>query len=407
MLFDFARLRRGRTGDAAVEKPELVAADSSRGVRHYAYVDALRGAAFLLVFALHLGQALNIGPSFLGDIAARGFAGVQLFYVLSAYTLCLSLNDRAGEASPVRSFFLRRLFRIAPMYWVAILLYLAVYGATPRWGAPEGVTASDVWLNVFFLHGVSPEALNGVVPGGWSVAVEMQFYLLLPILFAVSASLTGLGLLSIGSLVVCAFGTPLLENAAIAWFPADSSGLIHEFAYFSLVSQLPVFMCGIALFRLERLRAPPLAAAFAIKIRDNARLLSIVIVCVVTALAFPVAPGVWPPRLAPGVPGHIGYGFLFALLVFAQAMIDNRVTRYFGKVSFSAYLLHPLCIHFALHWPGPQADPLIFTSLALGSTLILASIGYAVVETPGLVTGKFVVGTLAAKDCGGGDASRA
>ena len=70
-----------------------------------------------------------------------------------------------------------------PLFWIAIVFYLLVTrGRGIRNLAPDGVSASDVLLTFFFLHWASVTAFNSVVPGGWSIAVEMQFYLLFPLL---------------------------------------------------------------------------------------------------------------------------------------------------------------------------------------------------------------------------------
>ena len=88
----------------------------------YAWIDALRGFAILGVLAHHSFQYVRgmSGPAkFLGGF---GKMGVQLFFVASAITLCLSTAKRA-ERHPVLSFYVRRYFRIAPLYYLAIIFY--------------------------------------------------------------------------------------------------------------------------------------------------------------------------------------------------------------------------------------------------------------------------------------------
>ena len=69
------------------------------------------------------------------------------------------------------------------MFWIALIFYLLfTRGEGFRTWAPHGISAGDVLLTFFFLHWGSVTAFNSVVPGGWSIAVEMQFYLLFPLL---------------------------------------------------------------------------------------------------------------------------------------------------------------------------------------------------------------------------------
>src|SRR5580692_9521155 len=97
-----------------------------------AYLDGLRAVAALMVFAGHAaaGGLLPLAP--LGSIGfslvSHGPYGVTIFFVLSAYTLCMSVAPRFdGEPVSWRAYFIRRFFRIAPLYYV-VMLYAAYHG---------------------------------------------------------------------------------------------------------------------------------------------------------------------------------------------------------------------------------------------------------------------------------------
>ncbi len=144
-------------------------------VSHLRYIDALRGIAFLGVLAVHGTQQV---PAFRGvGLAATGQYGVQLFFLMSAVTLLRSFAVRGtGEANPLRNYFLRRFFRIAPLFWFGIVLYYFVLGNGPSPWAPEGVHLWQYAATATFTHGWLPTSINSVVPGGWSIAVEMTFF---------------------------------------------------------------------------------------------------------------------------------------------------------------------------------------------------------------------------------------
>ena len=128
---------------------------------------------------VHTGQFCGVAP--VSAITNAGAYGVHLFFVASAFTLFSSLQQRSrSEKRPTLNFFLRRFFRIAPPFWLAILFYVWWKGTGPQYWAPHGIGWLDVLATACFAHGWSPTMINSVVPGGWSIAVEMNFYLLVP-----------------------------------------------------------------------------------------------------------------------------------------------------------------------------------------------------------------------------------
>jgi peptidoglycan/LPS O-acetylase OafA/YrhL len=356
----------------------------------HTYIDALRGVAFLGVFLFHSSVLLPKAAPLVTDMFSRGYAGVELFYVLSAYTLSVSLSHRSASCGYLFDYALRRFFRIAPMYWLSIALYCWYFGFDPRWHLGYGVGVSDIVLNALFLHGFDAFALNGVVPGGWSVAVEVQFYLLLPLLLALSSTPRGLALTFVAAIVLSSAGTPLIE-ASVGGASAGRSELAHEFGYFSLVSQLPVFLCGVGLYRIVSWRRALLFTSCGAVGLTRGQL-STSVVLGVLAVGFPVALSASPWRLLSGFPNYVGYGLLSALLVYAlmlqaNSLIDNPLTRYLGKISYGCYLMHLLVIQLVTSY-FRELDGFTALLLSLALTALLASAAHALVEKPGLTLGR-------------------
>jgi exopolysaccharide production protein ExoZ len=133
----------------------------------------------MAVVATHVQLLTPDLPFVVKRYADFGAYGVPLFFVVSALTLSASWDGRHEGAGP---FYVRRLFRIAPMFWLAICLYLVFPWPWRSFWAPHGVTVASIVLTATFLHGWTPETINAVVPGGWSVATEWGFYLLFPAL---------------------------------------------------------------------------------------------------------------------------------------------------------------------------------------------------------------------------------
>ncbi len=350
---------------------------------------------------LHASLMTEGLPPLLGEILGRGYAGVQLFFVVSALTLAMSLKGRAAEPAPLTAFYIRRLFRIAPMFWCAIALYLLNDGFGPRWGAPHGLESTDVALAALFLHGFGLHALNGVVPGGWSVAVEMQFYLLLPLLLFFANSLKRTAILLAVMIVISALSLPALDALAGRLYPGAPHDLVHEFAFFSLPTQLPVFGCGLLLYRLLGPDREALAR-FEKYLPANVHWRAALILLVVLALGLPINWSATPLALVHRFPGHIGYGVLFALSAYALAraplpLLVNRITRFLGDISYSAYLLHFSVLEHVdrLMRPITTGRPLLHLVLlgsgALFTTAVVAAVTRHLVERPGIEIGRMLI----------------
>jgi exopolysaccharide production protein ExoZ len=171
--------------------------------------------------------------------------GVQLFFVVSALSLTLSWQARQpADLRDIRDYLLRRFFRVAPMFYVGICLYLFLFGWRPRLYAPEGIGAIEVALTALLLHGWWPTALNSVVPGGWSIADEAMFYLVLPAIMLFKRSLTWLTIVTIGSLVasrlILFFS---LQHLPAVW--AFHPSLFLPTLQWGFPNQLPNFLFGV------------------------------------------------------------------------------------------------------------------------------------------------------------------
>jgi len=93
----------------------------------YPFIDALRGYAVLMVITCHAGAAFPELPYPLKRVTNFGWHGVQMFFLMSCVTLLLSWqSDEAKGRTDVISFWLRRFFRIAPLYYLAAAFYFLI-----------------------------------------------------------------------------------------------------------------------------------------------------------------------------------------------------------------------------------------------------------------------------------------
>lgn len=160
--------------------------------------------------------------------------------------MCYMWEQRKGEQRPIANFYIRRFLRIAPLFWLAIPLYLYMNGLEATYWAPEGISGRQVFLTATFLHGFWPDSINSVVPGGWSIAVEMTFYAFFPFLILVFRNNKTYYLSA--ALVLWIFNTFIFQNFLINFFSqhyqTNSTSIVKDFLYLNFINQAPVFLLG-------------------------------------------------------------------------------------------------------------------------------------------------------------------
>ena len=158
----------------------------NQNITKFQQIDILRGLAILMVIIVHVSQIIS-GDLVFKFIFAYGQMGVQMFFLASAFTLSYSMDYRHEEKNAIKFFFLRRFFRIAPGYYVGIIIYFLISLLLNHLSISDSLGINhdpkNIIINILFLNGLLPEENNNVVPGGWSIGTEMIFYLIFPLIF--------------------------------------------------------------------------------------------------------------------------------------------------------------------------------------------------------------------------------
>jgi len=356
--------------------------------KRYAFIDALRGIAILGVIILHTHQSVKDLPSWLRTIANQGAMGVELFFIISAFTLFLSLAIR-NEPNKTFNFFIRRFFRIAPLFFFGILLYLLIDGFRPRLWAPDGISWIHILLTALFLNGFHPTTITSVVPGGWSIAVEMNFYLLVPLLFSkikkIHHALWGFFLSAAISIAIKYFiSSWLIANST---FPRY---LIGMFVNLWFPNHFPIFFLGFVIFFIF------------MNYHQNIKKPLVWSVCLYASIGlFFIVPflcsGSNTFRLL--ILGVIIFFFVIAF-IYKNKSIVNKPLCYVGKISFSCYILHFAVIKLIVIacrslLPklnlAPIATYILFFILTLFLTIIFGSLTYKCIEVPGMKLGRLII----------------
>lgn len=209
-------------------------------------IDSFRFIAIAFVIFYHLLQKTHLyllkDPSLMTSRLNRG---VQLFFTVSGFVLALPFAKfwlKKGRKVDLKMYFLRRLTRIEPPYLVSVLLCLVVLIVVKR--EPVGMLMPHFLATLFYMHSAIYAALSTINPVVWSLEVEIQFYLLVPLLvyvFAIRDKRIRRTVLVVSTLALSVFGLSL-------------NG--HYRSSHSLVGTLQFFIAGFLLADLYLLDAP-------------------------------------------------------------------------------------------------------------------------------------------------------
>src|ERR1700733_5103315 len=157
-------------------------------------LDGLRGIAILFVLAFHFLQFFQSHGSYMPGhlvvhLIGMGWTGVDLFFVLSGFLIGGILLDARASPTYFRTFYARRFFRIIPLYYAWIGLYVVLLLGVLRGWLTSYSAIPERWVSAlihfFFLQNILrvPHTPLGEAWLGhlWSLAIEEQFYLLIPL----------------------------------------------------------------------------------------------------------------------------------------------------------------------------------------------------------------------------------
>lgn len=319
--------------------------DPAARPRHrIAELDALRGLAAMAVVLFHYttryeaqyGHSAPLSFSF-----SQGDSGILLFFAISGFVICMTLD----RTRTLADFAASRVSRLYPAYWAAILLTAGIVAVA---GARELAQPGHVIvLNLTMLHGFAGVAsVDGVY---WTLGVELCFYL-------VMAAIWRAGLL------------PRIEPVLLGWLALKwlwtYAPMPHLVGVLLVQQYIPFFAIGIAAYRLRsttRRRWP----------------IGVIVAALVT------------------VTGCDGPGYLVVALISTAAMVlvalrGVRLLRWaplvwLGTISYSLYLLHQnigTVLLRMLEAAGIAPAPAI--GITIAAALLLASLVTYAIERPAL-----------------------
>jgi peptidoglycan/LPS O-acetylase OafA/YrhL len=364
-------------------------------------LDGLRGLAACAVFLVHYQQIVDfdfkIGPLDSYQLFPNGKYGVALFFILSGLLLSLPFWQSLSCSTPwpkMKRYIVRRSARILPAYYLALTVLILINGL---WRAPEGWI--DIALHYSFLFNFSEFSIFSINAPFWTLAVEMQFYFILPLLFLFARQMSPWqvfsGLLLLGLLVYSLhYWVVSTTTRTILWPGSDTLMWIRPYGAVlthSLLAHLPIFLLGVAggwLF-IWLDRCPEHYADSRCRWSDacfwSCLLLLLGLLGTEAGDRVQVPYGQYGLPLIP---------LLLTLLVlcapftrFANKILDSTLLRRLGILSYGIYIYHLPCLYFvdsamlSYGWNAPE-HWLVLGSTSILLTIMIASISYLAVERP-------------------------
>ncbi len=342
-------------------------------------VDGLRGLAVILILIFHLlnnsyiateKSDLNVVEILIISMTNFGWVGVNLFFVISGYLIGTTLLLNKNSKNFFKVFYIRRFFRILPIYIVFLLCYLFCRHLFYRnelamFNHPIPIFYYFFFLQNFIMSEFGHFGPNALTPT-WSLAVEEQFYLLIPVV-VYFFNRTRLLFISLIFIFISFFYRFYSDN----WY--------EEYTHF--LSRADAMFCGVllALWRITLTCDPSLLKNLFFRISLVSVLLSLYFVnkCM----------------------NHLVISVIFVIIL--DAVIDLKIgnvwsrlltNKFFlvcGKYSFFIYLFHQLIngLFFILfsNYSNPNLSTAHSYLIELGGvcfTFLLARLSFKYIETP-------------------------
>lgn len=334
-------------------------------------LDWLRGLLAVSIMSYHLlswETGVRDASTTLGRL---GIYGVSMFFILSGLSIALVYHRFIQERRGWSRFWIRRVFRIWPLLWIAVLAVTAIgfLGGEPP-------SLAKVVLNLTTLFGfVRPLAY--INTGAWSIGNEMVYYALSPLLLMAYARGKSWGnAVTAMALAVGLYFSSVLLNADVS--------LADQWAvYIHPLNNLCLYCCGVALYYNTAPAHARTAGAAAM------------IVSVATFVLYPVQGD--QIAIVTGL-NRIVFGTASVLCVYGSYKIGLEPARWLsgplmqlGLMTYGVYLLHPvvwLVISTAQRRADAVSAPLVTVASTMVITLIAAWLIYHYYELPFIRLGK-------------------
>lgn len=320
------------------------------------YIDALKGIAILGVIMVHSGASTL--PGVFGEIGAAGAKGVQLFFLITAYLSCASLNRvTTDEKWSRKNWIWGRFLRIAPMYYLAILLYLICMGTGARYwlGNHAEVSVGNIVAHLLFINGFHPFYTNSILGVEWYIAVISIFYIIIAVCYKKMNSFSKASIWLTASFILFFLLKVLSHRITIG----ENDYIWRNYMDgYSIFPSFPVLMIGVVVFFLTNRES--------FRKTEEKKLLSYSIGILSIYFLFALITGSADigGKYGVGINSETLFGVGFGGLFISQKLkswkvIDNPFFCAVGKYSYGMFLFHMLFLFYYENYVPVSGDNVI------------------------------------------------
>lgn len=229
-------------------------------LQKYKSLDILKGIAIIMILITHNRHFIMKDMSGARQLINYCQMGCQIFFVVSGISLCISWfkHNDLNFGKHTFNFIKRRYIRILPGFLIMLALNFFLNVITiDIFGHYSGYVmnrkAAALITNALLLHGLSPEYINTVFPGGWYIGTSILLYWLFPFLvslFSIVHKRFKPGIYFIP--VIFFILNCLILNLLGTYSDGELAVTNNSFLYFLFTNQLPCFSFGILLYFQEK-----------------------------------------------------------------------------------------------------------------------------------------------------------
>ena len=343
-------------------------------------IDGLRFIAIISVVLFHLFGFISeknihsytnqLDFSFLTNILKHGDLGVPLFFVLSGFILGLPFakhHIKSAKKVDLKSYFYRRITRLEPPYIILMTLLCIAVVYTNKMQVTEAI--NSFLASVFYSHNIIFSDASFINVVAWSLEIEIQFYLLVPIL-TLLFSIKDKSKRRIGILVA------IVAATLISCYTNLKFVFISDYLHYFLIGFLLVdyfLEDSIKKYNTILRACISLLALFILFYFDE------------SYFAFKHGELVWELVLV----SLIFISYYNIIIHKSLSFFSNKIITNIGGMCYSIYLLHYVIISFVgnpllkLNFSGNQIiNTIIFSFILLLSILIISTVYYLIIERP-------------------------